>query len=48
MSRTVQVGERSDGQVMILAGLSPGERYIVRSGQPLTTGAAVQPSLLSD
>ena len=48
MPRTVQVGERSDGQVMILAGLSPGERYIVRSGQPLTTGAAVQPSLLSD
>lgn len=48
MPRTVQVGERSDGQVMILAGLSPGERYIVRSGQPLATGAEVQPSLLSN
>lgn len=48
MPRTVQVGERSNGQVTILAGLSSGERYIVRSGQPLTTGAMVQPSLLSD
>ena len=46
--RPVQVGERSDGQVAILAGLSPGDRYIVRSGQPLTPGATVQPSLLSD
>ncbi|MFH7242959.1 MAG: efflux RND transporter periplasmic adaptor subunit [Spirulina sp.] len=48
MPRPVQIGERSDGQVTILAGLSPGDRYIVRSGQPLTTGAVVQPSLLSD
>lgn len=46
--RPVQIGERSDGQVTILAGLSSGDRYIVRSDQPLTTGAVVQPSLLSD
>jgi multidrug efflux pump subunit AcrA (membrane-fusion protein) len=46
--RTVQIGERSDGQVVVLAGLSPGDRYVVRSGQPLTPGATVQPSLLSD
>ena len=46
--RPVRVGERSDGQVTILAGLAPGDRYIVRSDQPLTPGAIVQPSLLSD
>ncbi|WP_198805363.1 efflux RND transporter periplasmic adaptor subunit [Leptolyngbya sp. BL0902] len=46
--RSVQIGERSDGQVTVLAGLSPGDRYIVRSGQPITPGATVQPSLLSD
>lgn len=46
--RPVQIGDRSDGQVTILAGLSSGERYIVRSGQPITPGATVQPSLLSD
>jgi multidrug efflux pump subunit AcrA (membrane-fusion protein) len=46
--RMVQIGDGSDGQVTILAGLSPGDRYIVRSGQPITPGATVQPSLLSD
>jgi len=46
--RMVQIGDRSDGQVTILAGLSPGDRYIVRSGQPITPGSTVQPSLLSN
>lgn len=47
-ARTVQISERSDGKVAILAGLSPGEKYVVRSSQPLQTGQVVEPSLLSD
>ncbi len=47
-SRTVQVGDRTDGQVTILAGLSPGEQYIVRSSQPLEGGQTVELSLLSE
>ena len=47
-SRQVQIGEQTDGQVEILSGLKPGERFIVRSGQPLKDGAAVKFSILSE
>jgi HlyD family secretion protein len=47
-ARTIQVGDRTDGQIEILAGLSPGEQYVVRSSQPLEAGQTVEPSLLSE
>ncbi|MGF1567335.1 MAG: efflux RND transporter periplasmic adaptor subunit [Nodosilinea sp.] len=47
-ARTVQIGERADGKVAILTGLSPGEQYVVRSSQPLQTGQAVELSLTSE
>ena len=47
-ARAVQVGDRADGQVTILAGLAPGEQYVVRSSQPLEPGQAVAPSLTSE
>ena len=47
-ARSVQVGDRIDGQISILSGLSPGEQYVVRSGEPLEAGQTVTPSLLSE
>ncbi len=47
-ARTVQVGDRTEGQVAILSGLTPGEQYVVRSSQPLEGGQIVEPSLTSE
>ncbi|MBD2111334.1 MULTISPECIES: efflux RND transporter periplasmic adaptor subunit [Cyanophyceae] len=47
-SRSVQVGDRADGQATILSGLAPGEQYVVRSSQPLEAGQAVELSLTSE
>lgn len=47
-ARSVRVGDRSDGQATILAGLASGDRYVVRSSQPLESGQIVEPSLLSE
>ena len=47
-ARSVQVGDRLDGQISILSGLSPGEQYVVRSSEPLEAGQTVEPSLLSE
>lgn len=47
-ARTVQIGDRADGEVAILSGLSAGEQYVVRSNQPLESGQTVQLSLMSD
>lgn len=46
--RSVQVGDRTDGQVTILSGLTPGEQYVVRSSQPLESGQTVKLSLTSE
>ena len=47
-ARPVQIRPRSDGQVAVLAGLRPGDRYVQRSSEPLQTGKRVQISLASD
>ncbi|MEO1069703.1 MAG: efflux RND transporter periplasmic adaptor subunit [Cyanobacteria bacterium J06638_6] len=47
-ARPVQVGDRTDGQVTLIAGLAPGEQYVVRSSQPLKTGQPVELSLTSE
>lgn len=46
--RPVQLGERLDGQVQILGGLQPGDRYVVRSSGPLAAGDRVQLSTISE
>ncbi|MGB5975306.1 MAG: efflux RND transporter periplasmic adaptor subunit, partial [Nodosilinea sp.] len=47
-ARSVQVGDRADGQATILSGLTPGEQYVVRSSQPLESGQTVELSLTSE
>lgn len=47
-ARSVTLGDRRDGQVEILAGLKPGDRFIVRSSKALKDGAPIQPSVLSE
>ncbi|NJN22557.1 MAG: efflux RND transporter periplasmic adaptor subunit, partial [Leptolyngbya sp. RL_3_1] len=47
-ARPVELGDRGNGQVEILAGLSPGEFLVVRSDRPLEDGQPVRLSLLSE
>lgn len=46
-ARSVKLGERANGQVEILSGLKPGERFVAQSGKPLKNGEAVSLSILS-
>lgn len=46
-ARTVKIGNSSNGQVEILRGLAPGDRYVVRSSEPLQEGKVVNISALS-
>ncbi len=47
-ARAVTLGNKADGNVEILSGLQPGERYVARSGRPLKDGDAVLLSALSE
>lgn len=47
-AREVKLGEQADGQVEILAGLQPGERFVAQSGRPLKDGETVGLSILSE
>jgi multidrug efflux pump subunit AcrA (membrane-fusion protein) len=47
-ARSVTLGEQLDGNVEILSGLRPGERYVARSGRPLKDGESVRLSILSE
>ncbi len=46
-ARPVQVGANANGQVEILSGLKPGERFVSRSAKPLKDGERVRLSILS-
>jgi HlyD family secretion protein len=47
VERQVKIGRRVDEQVEVLTGLRAGERVVVRSAQPLTPGAQVRLSAIS-
>lgn len=47
-AQPVQLGQRRDESVEVLAGLDAGEAYVVASDRPLTPGQVVQRSLLSE
>lgn len=46
-ARSVALGEQIDGNVQILSGLNPGDRFVSRSSKPLKDGDSVRLSILS-
>ncbi len=47
-ARSVILGKSTDGNVEVLSGLQPGERYVARSATPLKDGDTVSLSILSE
>ncbi len=46
-ARSVTVGKRAHGNVEIVSGIEPGERFVFSSGKPLEDGETVRLSVLS-
>ena len=47
-ARSVTVGKRAHGNVEIVSGIEPGERFVFSSGKPLEDGETVRLSVLSE
>lgn len=47
-AQTVTIGEIANGKAVIVAGLQPGDRFVVNSSQPLEPGDTVRLSILSE
>jgi HlyD family secretion protein len=47
-ARNVTLGQRQDGLVTVVAGLSEGDRIVIRSSKPLKDGDPVKLSILSE
>lgn len=47
-AQTVTIGEIANGKAAIVAGLQPGDRFVVNSSQPLEEGDKVRLSILSE
>ncbi|MFP4009883.1 MAG: efflux RND transporter periplasmic adaptor subunit, partial [Spirulinaceae cyanobacterium] len=47
-AKTVTIGEIANGKAVIVAGLQPGDRFVVNSSQPLEEGDTVRLSILSE
>ena len=45
--REIFLGDRAEGKVEILSGISEGDRFILNSAQPLKDGDRIRPSILS-
>ncbi|PSB31718.1 efflux RND transporter periplasmic adaptor subunit [Stenomitos frigidus] len=46
-ARSVALGKQADGNVQVLTGLNPGDRYVARTSRPLKGGDSVRLSILS-
>ncbi len=47
-ARSVTVGKRAHGNMEIVSGIEPGERFVLSSGKPLEDGETVRLSVLSE